>query len=196
MANLKRSNTTAYRLGLVGLILLVAMAANYGYWIEQIRYYLGITEESDELSSVRLQPNELYIPSLGIRTPIIFTDKTDNKSHQEALKNGVVRYPGTAEIGEKGNPYIFGHSSNYPWVKSNHNTVFALLPKIELGSKIYATNSKGKVFTYYVQSTAVIKPSETTYLDQYDHKRRMLTLQTSYPIGTALKRFIVIAEMR
>jgi sortase (surface protein transpeptidase) len=33
------------------------------------------------------------------------------------LENGIIRYPGSAKPGEDGISFIFGHSSNFPWVK-------------------------------------------------------------------------------
>jgi hypothetical protein len=33
------------------------------------------------------------------------------------LENGIIRYPGSAKPGENGTSFIFGHSSNFPWVK-------------------------------------------------------------------------------
>jgi sortase (surface protein transpeptidase) len=33
------------------------------------------------------------------------------------LQNGVIRYPGSAKPGDEGNSFIFGHSSNFPWVE-------------------------------------------------------------------------------
>jgi sortase (surface protein transpeptidase) len=33
------------------------------------------------------------------------------------LEKGVIRYPGSAKPGEDGASFIFGHSSNFPWIK-------------------------------------------------------------------------------
>src|SRR5438552_3712454 len=64
-----------------------------------------------------LLPNLLLIPSLGIKAPVGYPEKTDENEFQNFLQNGVVHYPGTALPGQPGNVYIFGHSSDYIWSK-------------------------------------------------------------------------------
>jgi LPXTG-site transpeptidase (sortase) family protein len=182
-------------LGILALLTLVVIM-NYGYWIQQAQYYLGLTEESHVLSSVRLGSNTIFIPSLMIEAPIIYPNSTKESDFQKALKDGVVHYPGTAKIGETGNPYIFGHSSNYFWVKSDYNSIFALLPKIKPGDSIFASDEKGKIYEYITQETHVIGPKDVQWIDKDENKEKLLTVQTSYPIGTALKRFIVIAKIK
>ncbi|MEO5927265.1 MAG: sortase [Patescibacteria group bacterium] len=140
-------------------------------------------------------PNTLTIPSLGIQTPIQYVTATNEAAFQEALKNGAVHYPGTAEPGQPGNDYIFGHSSDYSWSGGKYKTVFALLPKIDIGSIIWITDKTGKNFRYKVTETRIVNPKDLSVLDQHENKKKLLTVQTSYPIGTALRRFVVIAEL-
>ena len=139
--------------------------------------------------------NVLAIPSLGITTPIQYVTSTKEAAFQVALRDGVVHYPGTALPGEYGNAYIFGHSSDYSWSKGTFKTVFALLPKIAKGASIIVTDKNGKVFNYTAVSTRVVNPTDLSVLDQQGKAKRLLTVQTSYPIGTALRRFIVVAEL-
>lgn len=140
------------------------------------------------------KPNQLAIPSLNILAPIIYIDKTGEAAFQEALINGVVHYPGTALPGQKGNVYIFGHSSDLPWSKGNYKTIFELLPQIKKGSVIAITDSNGTLFHYQVTNQFVVGSKDVSVLTQ-PKDTYMLTLQTSYPIGTALKRYIVQAEL-
>lgn len=142
----------------------------------------------------KLGADTLFVESLGAKAPIIYVDQISEKVFQQALRNGVVHYPGTALPGEGGNVYIFGHSSNDPWVKGEYNTIFALLPKIETGAEILISNSRGQVFKYIVTESVVVKSTDLNYLEQ-DYTEKILTLQTSYPIGTSLRRWIVIAEL-
>lgn len=142
-----------------------------------------------------MSPNLLIIPRFGIRAPIIEVAKTEEVIFQEALQQGVVHYPGTANIGEPGNAYIFGHSSDYVWAKGDYKTVFALLPEIKTGDLVYASNTKGQRFTYKVIEKVIVSPGDTKWLDQKNYEEKFLTLQTSYPVGTALRRFIVIGQL-
>ena len=74
--------------------------------------------------------------------------------------------------------------------------MFALLPQIKIGSEILVSNPSGQVFKYLVIQTAVASPRDVQWLAQENYEKKLLTLQTSYPIGTALRRFIVRAELK
>lgn len=138
----------------------------------------------------------LAIPSLGISAPIIYNVEQNEDAFQVALQNGVVHYPGSSLPGEVGNVYIFGHSSDYAWSKGDYKSVFAVLPKIEKGAEIKVTDNKGFMYTYLVTNQFVVGPKDVSVLSQDTKGKRMLTVQTSYPIGTALKRYVVQAELR
>lgn len=137
----------------------------------------------------------LSIPSLKISAPVVYVTERSEKVFQLGLQQGVVQYPGTALPGQLGNMYIFGHSSDYRWSKGSYKTVFAKLPNIKIGSEIIITDGSGKAYKYKAISTVIALPTETKYLSQYKYERRLLTVQTSYPVGTALKRFLVQAEL-
>jgi len=139
--------------------------------------------------------NQLVVPSLGIEAPIVYVDQTGEAAFQEALIDGVVHYPGTALPGKEGNVYIFGHSSDLPLSKGKFKTIFAKLPDIETGAEIKITDQRGREFTYEVTGTQVIEPDDLSVLTQ-DPTKHQLTLQTSYPVGTARKRFIVTSELK
>jgi sortase A len=184
----------------VGVVLLVFIILNFSFFWKQLEFYLSghtstFRNPSAATDKKTMEPNLLVIESLNIKVPIIYVEGKTEKIYQEALKNGVVHYPGTANIGELGNAYIFGHSSDYVWSKGEYKTIFALLPKIKTGDEIVASNQAGEKFIYKVIETKVIGPKDLSVLDQQQNKRRLLTLQTSYPLGTALKRFIVVAEL-
>jgi hypothetical protein len=76
--------------------------------------------------SVNIAPYEdrIIIPKIGKNIPLVNVEHHDADSSNEwqkifmkELENGVVKYPGSADPGQKGNSFIFGHSSNYPWAK-------------------------------------------------------------------------------
>lgn len=152
--------------------------------------------ESAALSEGSWPKDTLAIPSLGISAPIIYDVEQNEDAFQIALQNGVVHYPGSSLPGQVGNVYIFGHSSDYAWSKGNYKSVFAVLPKIEKGAEIKLTDSKGFMYTYLVVKQFVVGPKDVSVLSQDTKGKHMLTVQTSYPIGTALKRYVVQAELR
>ncbi len=190
------------------LILLGVLAAlifvllNFSYFSQQVIYFFDQTFVTDAQREfrrnehpVRQKPNELYIPSLEIRAPIIYIDETDEAHFQRGLQKGVVQYPNTAKIGEVGNTYIFGHSSDFAFSPGEYKTIFALLPNVKKGDEVILSNENGKIFHYKVYEKFVADKTATYLLDQNTGGRKILTLQTSYPIGTALKRYIVKAEL-
>lgn len=161
-------------------------------------YFLPQAESQTEIieapSQNCLPQNRLQIASLGIDTPVVYVSGTTERVFQEGLKSGVVHLAGTANPGEPGNAYIFGHSSDFIWKEGDYKTVFALLPDMTIGERIYVSNAQGKTFAYEAKKTLVVGPKDLSVIDQHEQKVRMLTLQTSYPLGTALRRFIVQAD--
>ncbi len=182
-------------IGIVVLIALFYLFMNSSYFVKQISY--TFRKPAPETTSVQqsMEPNRLIIPSLNIETPIVESGENNEKAFQKALESGVVHYPGTAMVGEVGNSYIFGHSSDFAFKGGDYKTVFALLPRIENGAEIVVSNPKGIKFTYKVVNQFVAASTDTHLLDQNTNGKKILTLQTSYPIGTALKRYIVVGEM-
>lgn len=201
----KRNLTLDYRAALVFFALLAgALLLSYrGYITAQLRYSAGTipaaaprpTAAEGSTMKTRVEPNTLWIDALGIKTPVIEVADKSEKAYQEALLHGVGHFPGTAAAGQPGNMYVFGHSSDFSWSKSEYKTVFALLPKITVGDSIVVSDAEGTPYEYRVTETAVVSPKDLSVLDQYGYQKRMLTVQTSYPLGTALKRFIAIAEL-
>jgi LPXTG-site transpeptidase (sortase) family protein len=194
--------------GWVKLVVLILLAAaivfvflNLSYFGTLISFYFNrtfVTEqqrnEQRDRTEVPMEPDTIYIKSLDIRAPIKYAESNNEDVLQKALRDGVVQYPETAKIGRVGNTYIMGHSSDYAFSKGNYKTVFALLPNIELGAEILIANSEGRVFKYKVYDKFVAKKTDVHLLDQNTNEKRILTLQTSYPIGTALQRYIVKSE--
>ncbi len=153
------------------------------------------TEAMQIDTTAPLAPNTLFIPDLRIEAPISYTDQISERVFQKELQHGVVHYPHTALPGQAGNVYIFGHSSDLLWTPGSYKNIFALLPKLTVGSLVTVTDDAGTPYTYKVTGSKIISPDDDTVL-QGDPSRNTLTLQTSYPLGTALKRYIVSAELQ
>lgn len=144
--------------------------------------------------------NRIIVPRIGKNIPLvdISVTKSFDFDHMEnifmqELENGVVRYPGSALPGEKGNSFIFGHSSNYPWIKGNYNDVFALLDNVEYGDQIIVFYNQKK-YVYTVREKKVVKPGDVKALER-DPNKTELSLMTCWPVGTTLKRMLVFAEL-
>ena len=182
----------------VSLLVLVMVAMNWGYLSKQVSAWLAydvVNQQTSQESVIDGQPNRLAIPSLNLNVPLVYVNGTDEVTVQKGLESGVVHYLNTAMPGEYGNAYYFGHSSDYVFKKGKYKTVFAILPKIEVGAKIYITDAEGKQFLYLVKEGKVVEAKDVSVLSQGNRTKRLLTLQTSWPLGTALKRYVVVAEI-
>lgn len=112
----------------------------------------------------------------------------------DELENGVIRYPGSAKPGEKGNSFIFGHSSNFPWMEGEYNDVFALLDKVVYDDEVIVYYGQEK-YVYKIQRKEVIRPGDVSVLKNNTDDRSEITLMTCWPIGTTLNRLILIGEL-
>ena len=105
-----------------------------------------------------------------------------------------MRYPGTAQPGEVGNAFIFGHSSNYPWIQSEYNDVFALIDTLIDGDEIIVYYNQQK-YTYRITDRATVRPGDTRVLSSRDPNKKELSIMTCWPVGTTLERYIIFAEL-
>ena len=134
--------------------------------------------------------NRLKIAKLDLDAPVIWNVPEDRVIDE--LRNGVVHYDGTAIPGSGGNVFLVGHSSNYFWIKSDFNQIFALLDKLEKGDRL-EIRFQNRSYFYEVIETKTVSPKQVEYLKSAN--RELLTLMTCWPIGTSLERLIVQAEL-
>lgn len=129
-------------------------------------------DNSTEKVSFRIAPyeNRIIIPKIGKNIPLVNVELGGNFDfdHMEnifmdELQKGVVRYPGTALPGQVGNAFIFGHSSNYPWIEGKYNDVFALLDNLTYGDDIIVYYNQMK-YTYRVEEKTIVKPGDVKAL--------------------------------
>jgi LPXTG-site transpeptidase (sortase) family protein len=199
----KKVNKIWINVAQVGLLLVVVvLVMNWGYFSKQVSaWWLYDVMDKNPAEDVAPdvisgQADRLAIPDLELNVPLVYVNSTDEVTFQHALESGVVHYPSTALPGEFGNAYYFGHSSDYAFKKGNFKTVFAILPKIEIGAKVYVTNAVGKQFVYTVTEKKIVSPQDVSVLSQEGSTKKLLSLQASWPLGTALKRYIVVCEMQ
>ncbi|PIE85494.1 hypothetical protein CSA08_01625 [Candidatus Gracilibacteria bacterium] len=144
--------------------------------------------------------NRIVIPKIGKNVPLIdikrkiVSGKNElNEIFMDELKNGVIRYPGSVKPGELGNTFIFGHSSNFPWVPGKYNEVFALLDKVKFGDEVIVYYGQEK-YTYKIREKKVIRPGNVGVLKNKKTKKE-ITIMTCWPVGTTLNRLIVVGDL-
>lgn len=143
--------------------------------------------------------NRIVIPRIDKNIPIVRVTSENlvkrdfnalEAQMQDALKNGVVHYPGTSIPGEPGNFAVTGHSSYFPWDAGRFKDVFALLHEVAIGDKIIVYWNQKK-YVYEVQEKEVVLPNDVDILKSNQEDK--LTLITCTPVGTNLKRLVVTA---
>jgi LPXTG-site transpeptidase (sortase) family protein len=147
--------------------------------------------EAEKRNTPTLIDNQIGIPVLDVKAPVLFRVNNNAKETAAALENGVIHINGTALPGEKGNVYITGHSSNYVWSKGQYNSVFALLDKLVVGDMVYI-KFNNVTYEYKVFDKKTVSPTDVSVLKQTNDSR--LTLVTCWPVGTSLKRLVVLAD--
>lgn len=154
-----------------------------------------------QLPAVGPPENRIIIPSLGINAPLATPSydallKEDwvqlEKDIQESLMQGVVHYPGTARPGQAGNFFITGHSSYYAWAPGKYKSIFAKLGHLQVGDE-YFVYYGGDKHRYVVTEKKEVKPDNVDVLDQ-PLSQRISTLMTCTPVGTTLRRLILVAQ--
>ena len=104
----------------------------------------------------------------------------------ETLKYAVGHFTGTPMPGKKGNFCVAGHRSYA------YNEYFNRLDELTIGDKITVTTIDGE-FTYEVYESKVVRPEETSVLDNTESSE--ITLVTCTPIRVATHRLIVKGRM-
>jgi sortase A len=156
----------------------------------------GITELDPSLLGVVGPDTRLLIPKINVDVPInLDVDPFNNLAQLQAMENGIFHFapPGAdAMPGEFGNFVVSGHSSNDAFTRGDYKFIFAKLDQLREGDMIYV-NYGGVRYTYVVRSYKVVNPNDTGAL-MLGNERKMLTVITCTPLGTARFRLLVFAE--
>lgn len=194
-----------YVLTFVGVCVVVFLLLNFASIKKQIEYWMmddfasnpaaivteSVTPAVVEPTIAQIPNNTIEILPIAVTAPVLWDIPNTDDAVANGLTQGVIHIDGTSKPGGKGNIYITGHSSNYPWAKGNYNQIFALLDKLVIGDQIKVAY-QDKTYLYTVFEKKVVMPSDTSILAQTEDNR--LSLVTCTPVGTNLKRLVVLAN--
>jgi LPXTG-site transpeptidase (sortase) family protein len=167
-----------------------------------IKNLITLSNKNDINLDIEITPyeNRIVIPKIWKNIPLlditnrqISWEKELNDIFMKELENWVIRYPGSAKPGTDWNSFIFGHSSNFPWIKGDYNDVFSLLDKLKYEDDIIIYYGQKK-YTYKIREKKVITPWDISILKRNNNKSE-ITLMTCWPIWTTLNRLIVTWEL-
>jgi LPXTG-site transpeptidase (sortase) family protein len=137
----------------------------------------------------------LVIPAIGASAKIFLNiDAAKPDLFLPVLLKGIAHAKGTALPGQKGNIYLFAHSTDNFWDVGRYNAVFYLLKELQKGDEI-AIFYKGVRHNYFVTNTKIVSPSDVSYIvNAKKLNKEQLILQTCWPPGTVFQRLIVFAS--
>ncbi len=102
------------------------------------KYKKDLDKENIDLN-IEITPyaNRVIIPKIWRNVPLVDIKNKNiggenelNDIFMKELEKWIIRYPGSSKPGEDGTSFIFGHSSNFPWMKWNYNDVFSTLDNV------------------------------------------------------------------
>jgi len=121
----------------------------------------------------------IELPTLGERHVIVEGTSTSN------LRRGPAHYPDSSLPGQNGTFAVAGHRTTY-------GAPFSKLDKLDRGESIVAAMPYGR-FTYEVEKTRILKPSDVWVTRRVRHERLVLT--ACHPLYSASERIVVFARL-
>lgn len=119
------------------------------------------------------------MPTLGRAYWMVEGTDTDD------LSKGPGHYPDTPLPGKRGTVGIAGH-------RTTHGAPFRTIDKLRPGQPITLEMTNG-TFTYRVQKTKIVDPSEVSVTKNVGYQR--LILSACHPLYSAAQRIVVFAKL-
>jgi LPXTG-site transpeptidase (sortase) family protein len=137
---------------------------------------------------------DILIPKIGANARIFpNVDPSNPDIFLPILQKGVAHAAGTFFPGQKGNIYLFAHSTDSFWDVGRYNAIFYLLKDLKKDDEIVIF-SKDVRHNYRVVDTKVVNPSIVSYITQTQTEEELLILQTCWPPGTTWQRLLIFAQ--
>jgi len=121
----------------------------------------------------------IVMPSIGVSEVVVEGTGTGD------LRAGPGHYPQTPLPGERGTVAIAGHRTTY-------GAPFRRIDQLDGGDGIELRMPYGR-FTYRVERTRIVEPTEISVIDRVDHDR--LVLSACHPLYSAAQRIVVFARL-
>jgi LPXTG-site transpeptidase (sortase) family protein len=134
-------------------------------------------------------PTHITIDKIGVNVAITNPASYSNDVLNEYLLKGAVRYPGSGTL-DKGNLFIFGHSSYLKVINNKAYKAFNGLKDLSLGDTI-KIQSDSAVYIYKVSNVSLVDSDEGFVSLKTD--QHMLTLATCNVFGEKQERYLVEA---
>lgn len=204
--------------GFVFFSFVLAVVFFYPVLLQEVRYYVSsffrfpgemevVVSENRVISPDKekdvLIPKDtdfgIVIPKINANASVVSNvDPLKPELYQKALTKGVAHAEGTVFPGQIGNTFIFSHSSVNFYEASRYNSIFYLLNKLKESDDFYLIY-KGKSYKYSVIETKIVNADQIEYMKSgsivQGESAKTATLMTCWPLGTTLKRYIVVGKL-
>lgn len=136
----------------------------------------------------------ILIPKIGANARVFpNVDPSNQRLFLPILQKGVAHAAGTFFPGQKGNIYLFAHSTDNFWDVGRYNAVFYLLKDLGAGDDIIVSYQNVR-HNYKVTKLGTVSPQEVSFITHAQTGKELLILQTCWPPGTTWQRLLVFAE--
>ena len=132
----------------------------------------------------------IIIDSIEVDSKIVNPHSTDLAVLDEALLDGVVHYPGSGNLEDTSNMFLFGHSTGFRVVNNEAFKVFNNLKHLEKGNVI-RMQSQEKEYVYRVTDVSLVNADEAFV--ELSNTKKTLTLSTCNSFGAKQERYVVKA---
>lgn len=137
------------------------------------------------------EPKRIIIDAIGVNAPVNNPESAAIAVLDEALLSGVVRYPGSGDLDEHTNMFLFGHSTGFRVVQNEMFKVFNNLKNLKENDLI-RLQSNTHEYVYRVTGVSLTTADEAVV--ELSTRAKKLTLSTCNSFGKAEERYVVEAD--
>ncbi|MEK7606154.1 MAG: sortase [Patescibacteria group bacterium] len=136
-------------------------------------------------------PVRIIIDAIGVDTKINNPTGTSIATLDAALLTGAVHYPGSGDLEDTSNMFLFGHSTGFRVVQNESFKAFNNLDDLS-ANDIIRVRSDSHEYLYRVTNVSKTKAEDA--LVELSNREKKLTLTTCDSFGSKEDRFVVEAD--
>jgi len=136
-------------------------------------------------------PARIIIDRIGVNAPVNNPESRNIEVLNESLLTGVVHYPGSGDLEDTSNLFLFGHSSGLRVVHNQLFKVFNGLKELKKND-IIKVQSESKEYLYRVKSVTLTTADQAFV--ELSNRKKTLTLSTCNTFGAKEERYVVQAD--
>lgn len=137
------------------------------------------------------EPVRIVIDAIGVDALVTNPTSASITALDAALLDGVVHYPGSGDLEDVSNMFLFGHSTGFRVVQNEAFKIFNDLKHLEENDLI-RVRSASREYVYRVTSVSLVNANEAFV--ELSNREKKLTLSTCNSFGSEEERYVVEAD--